>query len=735
MMAWCLAENFVRAREIVENLPFHFPMSKSLLTGCLLLLALCACAGQPQRPTVPSTPAQVPARVTAQNAAATEREFRAQVPQSEAYEQLRAGLVAYLAAQSQEILARGDYDEVLEHTARISSLYTPTEFEQGAIPAALGPLAEFIVKAGEPRADEGAVLGALRILAALHPDDGHYEAYYKRLKDWSVSARAVLPNPLGLDDELIHVWTRHAILAPTPEVLSALARRHIEERTRFVRRFQMAEGRFTLSAREFEHIQNKSFDIAGVFLRHGDVASALSHLKAAGAAGSLDARLIELLEMAREDGGEGADALLALANTTGFRLGDPLVSERLCQVGMRAYRKDPRFLLCLGNLAATADDVDGTIAYYEQAIALSPDDRTLRDAYLYDLYRLLTESAQHAGSPDVESLGQHLLSGLKERIARWPDAEPPVSPAKLYLAVALADMNVGHAEEAEARLRESLNAEDTTTAHYQLGNLLSRLGRFSEAATHYQAALALSSKADEQTPMDERAELLERLGDAQRMNGDEGAAKATYSEGLALWERMLPALSGVQRGLARVRLGILQNRLGQHEKAREAFEGALEDAPGVAEVYKGILAHLVVTTPDLELATRVFHHAQRQLRLEPEWKVYLALWLQVAAGQAGQPAPEESEQVLADFQTADQWWGRLSAFGVGKLSYEDLVAGAQDVGQRAEAAFYEGARRLNAGDVAGARQYFEQVMATRIVNFYEYIMAQELLLRLSPAQP
>jgi len=710
-------------------------MSKKPLLGCLLVLALGACASAPVKPAVTPRLVVVPARVTAQNFAETQRHFNSARPNTKEFEQLRAGLLEYLTEESQQVLAAGNYDDVLQHVSKVTALYSPEEIAEGHVPAMLEPLCRFILDEGEKRADEGSVLGALLLLHKLDPDSDAYESYYTRLKEWGISAREILPDPMGLEDELIRVWTRHAQIAPTPEVLSALARRHIEERARFVRRFQMAEGRFTLSAREFEHIQNKSFDIAGVFLRFGDVASSLSHLKAAGAAGSLDARLIEQLEQSREEGQEGADALLGLAAAPAYRLGDPDVSQGICELGTRAYPVDPRFLVCLGNLAATKEDVEGAVAFYSHAIELAPDDRGLRDAYLYDLYGLLTESAFEVKPTHVQAIADHLIATLSDRLSRWPDAAPPVPPSKLYLAVALAHMNAGQAAEAEARLRDSLRFEETMTAYYQLGNLLSRLGRTAEAAVEYQAAIRLVGDDDDLAVLDEKAELFERMGDAQRMAGKNAEALLAYKEGLALWDSMLPRLRGVQAGFAQVRRGVLLNRLQQHEEARKAFELALQDAPGMAETYKGILAHLVMMEPDQELALEVFRHAQNQLRLEPEWKVYLALWMQIVAGRGKVQVPEEALHTLEDYAGDSTWWAQLSAFGAGKLSYEELLQSASDPGQRAETAFYGGARQLLAGDVQAARALFEQVLVTRMVNFYEYLMAQELLALLPAATP
>ncbi|HBQ14545.1 MAG TPA: hypothetical protein DEF51_26595, partial [Myxococcales bacterium] len=63
-----------------------------------------------------------------------------------------------------------------------------------------------------------------------------------------------------------------------------------------------------------------------------------------------------------------------------------------------------------------------------------------------------------------------------------------------------------------------------------------------------------------------------------------------------------------------------------------------------------------------------------------------------------------------------------------------LVEAADDDGERTEAAFYEGTRRLGAGDVAGARELFQSVLESGMVSFYEYAMAQELLSALPSAE-
>ena len=123
----------------------------------------------------------------------------------------------------------------------------------------------------------------------------------------------------------------------------------------------------------------------------------------------------------------------------------------------------------------------------------------------------------------------------------------------------------------------------------------------------------------------------------------------------------------------------------------------------------------------------MLRRANYQLTLEPQWKVYFALWVQAIAARASSEPEREVGILLRDLSRGDGWSSRLAAYARGEMPYGDLVEAADDDGERAEAAFYEGTRRLGAGDVPGARELFQSVLESGMVSFYEYAMAQELL--------
>jgi len=309
---------------------------------------------------------------------------------------------------------------------------------------------------------------------------------------------------------------------------------------------------------------------------------------------------------------------------------------------------------------------------------------------------------------------------LTERQQRWPDSEPGVAPERLHLLLGQLEMNSGNADGARERFEASLEASETVEARLELGMLAERTGRPEDAARHYRRALDMTPDDGPNGPVP-RARILEHLGDAFRAAGNRSQAQRMYRQALSIWGGVAAT---AERALHR---GVLLDRLERHDDAAGAFREAMDAAPDQRLVYARILSHLVVASPDFSLATEVFERAQRELSLEPEWKVYFALWLATIAARAGVEPGEPVADVLESYSDDAGWFGRLARFGTGSLPFAELLSEASNIGQRAEAHFYEGTRLLATGDSDGAQQQFRRVLESDMVNFYEFIMARELL--------
>jgi tetratricopeptide (TPR) repeat protein len=638
---------------------------------------------------------------------------------------LRERIVTHLFGKTGEVIDRADYDEVVEHLATVTTLYTPEEIAEGALPPGIETVARYLADKGTPRSDEARVLSAYLVLGLLHPDDPAPRAEYERVRKWGFEVRATLkPEVERFDEGLLDAWEEHARLTPTPRVLKTLSRLYVERRDATVALLATPERDMSLNPASFQSVQRTVLSVAALYLRHGDVASAQSHVRALGSAGGIEERLLALLQTAREDSSEGAGALLDLGRAY-QELGRLDVARALCLTGLRAHREDARFPQCLARVAADENDYGGAMAWYGESVRMAPDERALYDEILEVLNHLIEQGLFSSDVTETRKIGARAIEILDERVRRWPDTPPPIRPEELLLAIAMAEMNAGNAGEAEDLLKRSLAKRETIEALLQLALLLDRVGRGREATRLCERALNLTTADGEDRPR--RAEVLERLGDTLRGLGDESAAGRRYAEGLAWWDQNLARLKGRRVGLAQLRRGVLLGRLARAPDSIGAFERAMQLAPGLRETYATILAYLVVSKPDVGFAHRVFRHALNQLSLEPEWKVYFALWLKTIAGRGGTRTDLDVDGVLADLSVGDDWWAKLARFASGKLDYDALLAQATGTGERTEAIFYEGARRLGAGDVEGARAMFQTVLDTHMVNFYEFAMAQELM--------
>ncbi|HJL14898.1 MAG TPA: tetratricopeptide repeat protein [Sandaracinaceae bacterium LLY-WYZ-13_1] len=709
------------------------------LAPLLLVASLAACGGPSTGVEHGGSGASAP-EVTDETFHEIERAYWSMDPDDPARIVYRDALVAHLSQRSDAILARGDYDTVVEHLARLTELLRPEDLAAGSVPEGVAPLAEWVVEHGSPRGDEGRVMGALLLLAELGRDPEARRAERERIAEWGRGARSGIENPIERYGDLIRVWEQHEQIAPAPEVLDTLARLYVEQRDALVGAFgpegqgSRAPGRLSFQQLRLAPllVQRAPLDVAAVYLRHGDLSQAIEHVRRMGDESGVEWRLLQVLERAQESGGQGAQALEELAQ--GFAQARPAISESICHLGVRRFPEDPRFPLCLARVAIEQDEGGVATSWYAEAVRLAPDDREVYDEALGRLDEMMEAGLFEADVSQSRSIGRHALHILEERRARWPDEPISVTREELLLQLGRAEMSAGNVAEARERLTASLQASETREGHIALGLLLERTASAEEAARHYRRALDMVT-AEGAEGAAERAELLEHLGDAFRQAGDARQAERMYRQGLRLWGDLLEQVQGPRRSVVLVRRGVLHSRLGDAPAAEEAFAAAMEAAPSWREPYAAILAHLVVSQPNLELAQRVLRRATYQLTLEPEWRVYFALWVQSIAGRASAEPEGEVSLLLRDMARGDDWSARLAAYGRQELSYAELREAASNVGERAEAAFYEGARRLGSGDVAGARTLFEEVLETGMVSFYEYAMAQELLRDLPGGDP
>lgn len=664
------------------------------------------------------------------------RQYLVLAPDAPSRDEVREQLFEHLATRTDALIAQGDYDALVAHLGEMSELLAPPDFtREGGIPVQIAPVARWIAERGARRGDEPRTLAALLLLSRIEPTVPAHREEYERVAAWGREARWGAEPQAGatffdLGPTLLSVWEEHARLSPGMTVLDRLADQYVQMRD-IVSGRTPEEGfapgeRISLPQMRMAQLltERMPLDIAAIYLRVGDLTRAAERVAELGERGGIEWRLRRLIETAAGLDEQGAEALGELSS--GFERVRPDVSIVLCRIGHRNHPNDARFPLCLARLSAANERPAEASAWYADAVSIAPSDRMVYDEAIERLARMIEGDLASAENDigRIRMMGRHLERILAQYREHWPNDPAAVSPAELHLALGRAEANAGHVSEAVAHLEQSLEEHRSRDAILELAMLRHRLGEYPQAIALYRETLDRSSQQGRDAVLP-RAMLLEQLGDALRAQGEMSEAREIYTQALSLLRSLAGSGDEAQQALVEVRIGILESRLGQAPSAE--FLAALDKAPSWRELYIAILAHLVVSEPNIELAEEVFSRANTGLALSHEWRVYFALWVQTIAGRASSPLSAEVVRSLHDQADEPGWHGRLSAFAAGTLSFEELIAAAENKGQLCEAHFYAGTRDLARGDTEAAHAQFREVLETGMVSYFEYMMAQELL--------
>ena len=644
--------------------------------------------------------------------------------------ELQVSLLATFAEAAEVAISASDYEGVLVEFGNMTELLHPGELREDRVPDALHNVAEYIVGEAALRGEEANSLSALLVLATITERKEHQERY-QEIAHWGRSAREHNPDVFKRYGELIDVWDGHAQLTPHQTVLKTLAGLHIERRNAAANAFTRKDGPIGSSHPMARRVSRLApLDVATVFLRQADLASAITYVQATGADVETELQLLALLRRAEKDGEQGADATIKLVDN--FRLARPKVALGLCRDGLRRFPQDFRFPTCLARVSAERGEYSDAAAWYVWAIEKSPDRRDLYDEALARINRFIEQRLIETDPQQSREISERANQILRSRQERWPNSEPPLPPERLEFLVGMLEMNAGNAVAARRHLEASLDEHETDTAAYQLGLLMLRVGEPRAAESSLRRALKLTPGQRREDRL-QRAEILERIGQASSAQFANKRAAVSYRRALEYWSNASDGVEGAPLARLEIHRGVLLDKLGDHGKAVAAFKAAMAAAPQWRETYASILSYLVISSPDVELARYVWRRAQLQLTLPPEWKVYFSLWVRAISARAGVAAPDENTALLRRLSKSTSWWGRLARFGSGELDYPGLLEFASGLGEEAEAHFYEGTRLLEARQSSTANSLFQKVLDTRMVNFYEYEMARSLIRRTKKA--
>ncbi|MGO1121051.1 tetratricopeptide repeat protein [Rhodovibrionaceae bacterium A322] len=182
------------------------------------------------------------------------------------------------------------------------------------------------------------------------------------------------------------------------------------------------------------------------------------------------------------------------------------------------------------------------------------------------LHRLLDDNPTHAGALQMLGLMALQNGDLIEAVTRLrAAAQETPKDAALLTNLAIALSSVGQEEEAEETLLQAIDtAVPFAPAHFNLGELLCRLGRADEAVEHLEKALALDPK-DQRPAHILVPALLESQQPAKALDLARSLLEEDPEDNLTVQDLTY-------------QVGLAAQALGRHQEAATAF-AKLEDLP------------------------------------------------------------------------------------------------------------------------------------------------------------
>lgn len=645
----------------------------------------------------------------------------------------------YLVGYFERALAEGNEGEAEAALRYTLSLYTAADLRTVEPVPTLAAAAHTLYRRTARRGDELPSLLAL----AVEQRFGDEAARERAVADWQALERWLVDNgpfasePLLAHEDLERSLESVAASFPSPFVVQRLADLYVARYDAAVHAHARGGG---IGATSGRRIEITGYLLMRIYLRADDPEGAVAAL---GRVQKDDAvvRLRAIVEDAFK-GKRSAQPLLALAHQfVPEEDADPSlpyvgqswgIIDNLSRRALARFPKDPHVHIMRAEVLRREGLDAAALHHLRRSVELKDD--------VYEAWQGLAELEQRElaalARRDVKAALAHLpqVEALHQRAMKlWRDR--PVRPGlpEAYFVVAEGLYQAGQVDDAQALLDKGVAIEAQPQTLDLLGTIAIKRTRYGIAQSHYEELVRLpQGEPDDKLRWEARAR--GQLGEIALRRGDAEASAQHFRVALRQTNELLtrPAMELDDQADRHLDRGRLLFFLGEVELALDDFELAAELAPYHVKVYAEPMLQLVSHGYYRE-ARSVFLRALEEPEVADGLKLYFSLWVNELALRQGLPPDHEATRFLdayaarADDDTGAAWGRKLARHARGELSYDALLDGARDQGERAEAFFYEGLRRWRAGDRAAGKKLLGQVVKTELMGFFEYDMAQAYL--------
>lgn len=298
------------------------------------------------------------------------------------------------------------------------------------------------------------------------------------------------------------------------------------------------------------------------------------------------------------------------------------------------------------------------------------------------------------------------------------------SASRLHFFMGAIEAGAGELERAHPHLSLAVKLEPTADALRLLSSIERQRRDYPSALSALDRVLEISRGTGDAAAQAEshlmRFEVLRDMGETAR------AAESLESALMLGLSARTSASTGQDLAVAERVLGRVLEHYGERDAARRAAKRAYEASRNdVRQMTETVLdsSRRALTLGDLAGARDSVRRAVTA-DLADEDTVYAALWLKLLERRLNVTSDGTAEEALAQIDTNSGWVAKLTAWGRGKLSAQQLLNGAESRIQRVEATFYVA---MSNPEDQRALEKLEEVARSEAIQLVEVTIARDLL--------
>ncbi len=298
------------------------------------------------------------------------------------------------------------------------------------------------------------------------------------------------------------------------------------------------------------------------------------------------------------------------------------------------------------------------------------------------------------------------------------------SASRLHFFMGAIEAGAGELTRAHPLLTKAVELEPTADALRLLASIDRQRREFKAALGSLDRVIELTRTTGDASAQAEshllRFELLREMGDTR-------AAEESLESALMLGlGARTSAQSGQDLAVAERVLGRTLEHYDERDAGRRAAKRAYEASRNdVRQMTETVLdsSRRALTLGDLRAARDSVHRAV-SADLADEDTVYAALWLKLLERRLDVVSDGTAEEALSQIDSNNGWVSKLTAWGRGKLSAQDLLSQAGSRVERVEATFY--AAMSTPGDERAVEK-LREVALSEAIQLVEVTIARDLL--------